>query len=108
MSRKKVNLFFITNRLPEGSIGNFSNDLNIITPCALVKGAREQLLTPSPACEYHDSSHFRGEAMAHHFITDLQEGQTLHQFFLVRRVETRTDKSGNPYLSLRLGARTGE
>ncbi|MHB8067231.1 MAG: 3'-5' exoribonuclease YhaM family protein [Desulfobaccales bacterium] len=46
--------------------------------------------------------------MAHHFVTDLQEGETLHQFFLVRRVETRTDKSGKPYLALVLGDKTGD
>lgn len=100
--------FFLDNPSSEGSIGNFFNDLNIITPCALVKIDREQLLTPCPTREYHNSSHLRRDAVAHHFITDLREGETLHQFFLVRRVETRTDKSGKPYVALVLGDKTGE
>jgi len=38
----------------------------------------------------------------------MQEGDAVHQCFLVRRVETRTDKSGKPYLALVLGDKTGE
>ncbi len=45
--------------------------------------------------------------MPHHFIDQLQEGMTVHQFFLVRQVESRTDKTGAPYLSLVLGDRSG-
>jgi 3'-5' exoribonuclease len=41
-------------------------------------------------------------------LTDLKEGDAVQQFFLVRRVETRTDKSGKPYLALVLGDKTGE
>jgi 3'-5' exoribonuclease len=44
----------------------------------------------------------------HHFIADLQEGESIHQCFLVRRVETRTDKSGKPFLALVLGDKTGD
>lgn len=46
--------------------------------------------------------------MDHRFIADLQEGETLQQFFLVRRVESCTDKSGKPYLALVLGDKTGD
>ena len=46
--------------------------------------------------------------MPHRFIADFEEGDAAHQFFLVRRVETRSDKSGKPYLALTLGDRTGE
>ena len=45
--------------------------------------------------------------MPHHFIDQLREGMPVHQFFLVRQVESRTDKSGAPYLSLVLGDRSG-
>ncbi|MBI4795795.1 MAG: HD domain-containing protein [Deltaproteobacteria bacterium] len=44
--------------------------------------------------------------MPHRFLTDLQEGDAIHQFLLVRRVETRIDKSGKPYLALVLGDRS--
>ena len=44
--------------------------------------------------------------MPHRFLADLQERDVIHQFLLVRRVETRTDKTGKPYLSLVLGDRT--
>lgn len=44
--------------------------------------------------------------MPHRFLADLQEGDAIHQFLLVRRVETRTDKSGKPYLALVLGDRS--
>jgi 3'-5' exoribonuclease len=43
----------------------------------------------------------------HQSITHLQKGASLHQFFLVRSAETRTDKSGKPYLSLVLTDRSG-
>jgi len=45
--------------------------------------------------------------MDHQFIYQLQEGLTVHQFFLVRQLESRTDKTGAPYLSLVLGDRSG-
>ncbi len=45
--------------------------------------------------------------MEHQFIADLQEGAAVRQYFLVRRAETRTDKSGKPYLSLTLGDKSG-
>jgi 3'-5' exoribonuclease len=40
-------------------------------------------------------------------INSLKEGATVRQFFRVRQVETRTDKSGKPFLSLLLGDKTG-
>jgi 3'-5' exoribonuclease len=46
--------------------------------------------------------------MPHRFLADLQEGDAIHQFLLVRRVETRTDKSGKPFLALVLGDKTGD
>jgi len=46
--------------------------------------------------------------MPHRFIADLKEGDAVHQCFLVRRVETRTDKSGKPYLAMVLGDKTGD
>lgn len=45
--------------------------------------------------------------MAHQFIADLQEGGQVAQYFLLRRVENRTDKTGKPYLALELGDKTG-
>ena len=45
--------------------------------------------------------------MPHQFIDQLQEGATVQQFFLLRQVESRTDKTGKPYLSLVLGDKTG-
>jgi len=44
----------------------------------------------------------------HRFIADLKEGDAVQQFLLVRRVETRTDKSGKPFLALVLGDKTGD
>jgi len=44
----------------------------------------------------------------HRFLADLKEGEAVHQFLLVRRVETRADKSGKPYLALVLGDKTGD
>lgn len=46
--------------------------------------------------------------MPDRFINDFREGETVHQCFLVRRAETRTDKSGKPFLALVLGDKTGE
>ena len=45
--------------------------------------------------------------MAHQLINQLQEGALVQQFFLVRQVESRTDKTGKPYLSLVLGDKSG-
>lgn len=46
--------------------------------------------------------------MTDRFVSDFKEGETVHQFFLVRRAESRTDKSGKPFLALVLGDKTGE
>ena len=46
--------------------------------------------------------------MTHRFITELTEGDLVHQCFLVRRAESRTDKSGKPFLALVLGDKTGD
>jgi 3'-5' exoribonuclease len=45
--------------------------------------------------------------MDHQLISHLKEGDAVQQFFLVRQAETRRDKSGNPYLSLALGDKSG-
>ncbi|MEW6387556.1 MAG: HD domain-containing protein [Thermodesulfobacteriota bacterium] len=45
--------------------------------------------------------------MTHCFITDLKEGAAVQQFFLVRQVESRTTKTGKPFLHLVLGDKTG-
>jgi 3'-5' exoribonuclease len=45
--------------------------------------------------------------MPHKLIADLKEGDTVQQFFLVRQVEARTDKTGKPFLSLVLGDKSG-
>ncbi|MFZ2089534.1 MAG: HD domain-containing protein [Desulfobaccales bacterium] len=45
--------------------------------------------------------------MSHRFITELQEGDTLKQFFLLRRVEQRLTKGGKPYLDVELADRSG-
>ena len=45
--------------------------------------------------------------MPHQLISLLRENDAVHQFFLVRQAESRTDKSGNPYLSLVLGDKSG-
>ena len=45
--------------------------------------------------------------MPHQFIDQLQEGAPVQQFFLLRQVESRTDKTGKPYLSLVLGDKSG-
>jgi 3'-5' exoribonuclease len=44
----------------------------------------------------------------HRHISDLKEGDTLKQFFLLRRVESRRTKGGKPYLDLVLADRTGD
>jgi 3'-5' exoribonuclease len=43
----------------------------------------------------------------HQYLNQLQEGALVQQFFLVRQVESRTDKTGKPYLSLVLGDKSG-
>ena len=45
--------------------------------------------------------------LTHQYIDQLQEGAQVQQFFLLRQVESRTDKTGKPYLSLVLGDRSG-
>jgi 3'-5' exoribonuclease len=45
--------------------------------------------------------------MPHQLVSQLQEGAVVQQFFLVRQMENRTDKSGKPFLSLVLGDRSG-
>lgn len=42
------------------------------------------------------------------YITDLKEGQQLHDLFLVSKKNLAETKSGNPYLALTLMDRTGE
>jgi len=43
----------------------------------------------------------------HQFVTDLQDGATVKQCFILRQFEARTTKDGKPYWSLVLGDRTG-
>ncbi|MEJ2225438.1 MAG: HD domain-containing protein [Syntrophobacterales bacterium] len=45
--------------------------------------------------------------MSHRFITELREGDTLKQFFLLQQVESRRTKGGKPYLDLVLADRSG-
>jgi 3'-5' exoribonuclease len=45
--------------------------------------------------------------MAHQFVRDLKEGVEIQQFLVVKRIETRLTKKGDPFLSLVLGDRTG-
>jgi 3'-5' exoribonuclease len=45
--------------------------------------------------------------MPHQLISHLKEGDAVQQFFLVRQAESRTDKTGKPYLSLVLGDKSG-
>jgi len=45
--------------------------------------------------------------MPHQLISDLKEGDAVQQYFLVRQAESRTDKTGKPYLSLALGDKSG-
>ncbi len=42
------------------------------------------------------------------FITDLIEGESVTSFFLLKQVQVRQRRSGEPYLSMVLGDRTGE
>src|SRR5215216_2609289 len=42
------------------------------------------------------------------YIKELAPNQTINTFFLVQNKEIRQKKSGDPYLSLSLGDRTGE
>ncbi len=48
-----------------------------------------------------------GDTLAHQLIIDLKEGAPVRQYFRLRRVESRTDKSGKPYLALTLGDKSG-
>jgi len=45
--------------------------------------------------------------MPHKLIRDLQEGDDIHQFFVVRTLETRRTKSGDPFWDLLLGDQSG-
>jgi 3'-5' exoribonuclease len=45
--------------------------------------------------------------VAHCNISDLREGDTLKQFFLLRRVERRLTRESNPYLDVELADRSG-
>jgi 3'-5' exoribonuclease len=45
--------------------------------------------------------------LSHRFITELKEGDTLKQFFLLRRVEMRRTREGKPFLDLMLADRSG-
>lgn len=45
--------------------------------------------------------------MAHQFIKDLRDGDEVQQFFLLRQVESRLTRNGDPYLALLLGDRSG-
>jgi 3'-5' exoribonuclease len=42
------------------------------------------------------------------FVTDLIEGEAVTSFFLAKQIQVRQRRSGEPYLSLVLGDRTGE
>jgi 3'-5' exoribonuclease len=42
------------------------------------------------------------------FVADLAEGETVTSFFLAKQIQVRQRRSGEPYLSLVLGDRTGE
>jgi 3'-5' exoribonuclease len=45
--------------------------------------------------------------LPHRFIVDLHEHDTLKQFFLLRRVESRRTKGGKPYLDVELADKSG-
>jgi 3'-5' exoribonuclease len=45
--------------------------------------------------------------LSHRFITELRAGDTLKQFFLLKRVENRRTREGRPYYDLILADRTG-
>ena len=49
----------------------------------------------------------KGDTLAHQLIVDIKEGATVRQYFLLRQVESRTDKSGKLYLSLTLVDKSG-
>lgn len=53
------------------------------------------------------SSHEEALTMPHQLISHLKEGDAVQQYFLVRQVESRTTKSGKPFLELLLGDKTG-
>jgi len=68
---------------------------------------RSRFLDPKVSCQY-DAINYPGEAsLSHRFITELREGDTLKQFFLLQRVEKRLTKGGKPYLDLLLADRSG-
>ncbi|MFZ5448396.1 MAG: 3'-5' exoribonuclease YhaM family protein [Thermodesulfobacteriota bacterium] len=46
--------------------------------------------------------------MPHQHIARLREGDVVQQYFMVRQAESRTDKSGKPFLSLILGDASGQ
>jgi 3'-5' exoribonuclease len=48
-----------------------------------------------------------GFFVTHRFISELREGDTLKQFFLLRRVDQRRTKGGKPYLDVELADRSG-
>ncbi len=64
-------------------------------------------LDPIASSEYDKVLILWGISLAHQFIADLQEGSQVAQYFQLRRVEKRTDKTGKPYLALELGDKTG-
>jgi 3'-5' exoribonuclease len=45
--------------------------------------------------------------MSHQLISHLREGTAVQQYFLVRQAESRTTKSGKPFLDLVLGDKSG-
>src|SRR3989339_1022742 len=85
--------------------------LSIITCTkSLLEGDRlpKPLLDPPPALEYHGRiPPPEARLMPHQLIADLKEGDAVQQYFMVPQAETRLDKSGNPYLSLALGDKSG-
>jgi 3'-5' exoribonuclease len=52
-------------------------------------------------------SNFQGAAVSHQLIAQLKEGAQVKQCFLVRQVESRTAKTGKPFLTLVLGDVSG-
>jgi 3'-5' exoribonuclease len=52
-------------------------------------------------------SSLRGLNVPHQPVARLQEGAVVQQYFMVRQTESRTDKSGKPYLSMVLGDASG-
>ncbi|MFP3866954.1 MAG: 3'-5' exoribonuclease YhaM family protein [Desulfobacteraceae bacterium] len=45
--------------------------------------------------------------MSHQLIKDLREGDVVQQYFVLRQVESRLTRNGEPYLDLLLGDRSG-